>query len=114
MTKTKDNSNNTTYRLFILLAFVSLGGLLTFLLVNRTFFADVITGQDIYLDTALRFVPVMISFAGAFAIFKISNTALQRQLQERESARQQYLAELEHTYQSAMYALVAALDSRDH
>lgn len=114
MTKPKKASNDATYRLFSLLAFMSLGGLLTFLLMYRTFLSDVTTGREIYLDIALRFAPLMISFAGAFAIFKMSSNALQRQLQEREDARQQYLAELEHTYQSAMYALVAALDSRDH
>ena len=39
---------------------------------------------------------------------------LQRQINEREAARQQYLADLERSYQSVMIALVAALESRDH
>lgn len=107
----------SSYRLFSLLAIVSFGGLLSFLLVDRELVVQVLGfgGVDIYgRRLALIYIPVLLTSAGAFVIFKSSFMALEREIMAHEAARQQYLAELEHSYQSVMIALVAALDSRDH
>lgn len=106
---------NKTYGLFALLALILLSGMVTFLLTDRFFFTEALSGKDVYLGYVFfLFLPIMFSSAGALAIFRLSLNALEQLHREREAVREHYLVELERSYRSAMFALVAALDCRDH
>lgn len=106
---------NPTYPLFQVLAVISLGGIVTFLLADRIALVKVFNGDDLYaINLAIIFVPILLSSAGAFLMFRAGFAALERQISDRENAQRIYMEEIEHSYRSAMSALVAALDSRDH
>lgn len=115
MNRKEQQSLNPARQLFRILSFVSIGGLIAFIVADRFIYIDLYIGGEPDIGRLiLVFVPLLLCSGGAFAIFKISFDTLERQLREREAARQQYLQDLEHSYQSVMIALVAALESRDH
>lgn len=107
------DDNNPSSDLFRVLGLVSLGGLLALILADRLMFPEVIQGRNLII-IAMSLIPIMVSALGALLMFRISFSVIEKQHSEREAARQQYLKDIEHSYQSVMIALVAALDSRDH